>query len=101
MSKHTPGPWSSFSAFGSRGGCFGGDRTTLIAHLPNKMPGETWRKPSEEEANANFRLIDAAPDMLEALTAAEQKLMADGYTGEHPDGVLGKVRAAIAKAEGR
>lgn len=58
------------------------------------------------EAEANARLIAAAPDLLEALIEAEDIL--DDLTGADDlsddselHGTLRKVRAAIAKATGR
>jgi hypothetical protein len=52
---------------------------------------------SEEEAEANARLIAAAPELLEALVFVEERLTRSGY----PDGPnLQTLRTAIAKATG-
>jgi hypothetical protein len=55
-------------------------------------------KPSELEANA--RLIAAAPDLLEALTALYADACRRG-TISHGEPLDGMARAAITKAEGR
>ena len=61
------------------------------------MPGE-WRYRSEEESEANARLIAAAPDMLDALQKIASNPgdcdMETGFTSGHI------ARAAIAKATG-
>lgn len=71
--KHTSGPWVSSSS------------TIVIA--PNMGCHNL------EEATANASLIAAAPDMYEALRLVNLELTSVS-TG-------GKVRSAIAKAEGR
>jgi hypothetical protein len=48
---------------------------------------------TEDETEANARLIAAAPDLLEAL----QAMLSVGQ----PEGLAEKARAAIAKAEGQ
>ncbi len=53
---------------------------------------------TQDEAEADARLIAAAPDLLAALKKAE-RLLAD-MTGLN-DTMLMDIRAAIAKAEGR
>jgi hypothetical protein len=65
MAKHSPGPWSIH-----------GDRETLIGDNSGKMMLATalymhsthpeWDRPLEQ-AQANARLIAAAPDMLKVL----------------------------------
>ncbi|MFG1417219.1 hypothetical protein V5F38_05320 [Xanthobacter sp. V0B-10] len=104
MSAHSPGPWSSFNAFENRGGCFAADGKTLVAHLPNPLPVDTHRRPLPEEADANFRLIDAAPDLL---SIAKRWAALDGgawnverHAAEKAE-LLADTKATIAKAEGR
>jgi hypothetical protein len=125
MSQHTPGPWTvkPGHAFGSRN--VYGPRKAHVAEVWN---GST-RDPAEAEAvaEANARLIAAAPKMLEALKAALERMESDWQVieGEFGPGygaakkrkmcdidaaIAAKeptveeiiaVRAAIAEAEGR
>jgi hypothetical protein len=62
---------------------------------------------SESEAEANARLISAAPDLLAALEAHDAYMLATGFNGPdesslHPRAAANwrNVRAAIAKAKG-
>jgi hypothetical protein len=66
---------------------------------------------SDDEMEANAHIIAAAPDLLEALKLA-QSAVADFHSGmnttrpseetcERNERILGSIRAAIAKAEGR
>lgn len=91
---HTPGPWS----------------VELVAGLPVIVAGRhrvgeaqvdggigRLKEPGvREEVAANARLIAAAPEMLEALKAAERELQ----ELESSDALF-MARAAIDKAEGR
>ena len=94
MTQHTPGPWRV--AFGNR----------LEVHGPKDEIG--WPASivynaglcTSEEAQANARLIAAAPDMLAAL----QDIMAESSRDDDDHDVIatiqGVCRAAIAKAKG-
>ena len=61
--KHTPGPWRVFKGASTEGEC--GDLTGISF--------EVWYKRSNqrEEAEANAKLISAAPDLLEACMNLE------------------------------
>ena len=96
MSKHTPGPWTATMIYGrycafelqpastrARDLAFGKDRSGAGC---------------VEELKANGRLVEAAPELLEALRLAVTALRAHGV-GEL-DGALLQCRAAIAKATG-
>lgn len=96
--KHTPGPWLAEVSAAKVAWIQGsnGEWAALAC-------GET-----DASAAANARLIAAAPDMLEALTAlVERDARVDGGTlllpiGNHGTAVavLNRARAAIAKATG-
>ena len=90
MNKHTPGPWKLRQTFNDDDCSHEIDGIALVFR--------------SEQANANARLIAAAPELLEAL-----KLVVAYDEGNHIDGLemmlayskaLDAVRAAIAKAEG-
>lgn len=109
--RHTPGPW-----------CEG---RFVATGLPIKlqMYGDTiwWpREQSDQEAQANLRLMDAAPDLLQALGHAKcvieqdrqaladchmdpltNELDEDGAAGvAEYDAVLEQIDAAFTKATG-
>jgi hypothetical protein len=70
-------------------------RITCIAEA-FEVVGEATKAPAE----ANARLIAAAPDMLEALKDIESKIVdyEAGRINWRPDGFLYRVRQALAKA---
>ena len=106
MTSHTPGPWDVYP--GTRAGIDtkDGSFSIVVAGYDDDECGIWGRTNAEAEANA--RLIAAAPDLLEALSEllAEAEdifvCMADA-TGidrhRHP-APFKKARAAIAKATG-
>lgn len=93
---HTPGPWTTHPARDGSGDI--GIKSAGPQNIHAECFAEFWRAGEfcREEAEANARLISAAPDLLEALKALV-----------HPDGFdvspenLAAARAAILKAEGR
>ena len=86
MSAHTPGPWSvgSHRSINSTSG-------TIC---------ETWSHMGTDEADANERLISAAPELLEALQSAHMALIGYTHQNEITHNALEKARAAICKATG-
>lgn len=112
--KHTPGPWAvvdvrakgalvyfRIDAGESRVGFAG---TYLVDRVGNKT-----KAVADEEAEANAHLIAAAPDLLEALDAAQLALaaVADaaaqegfGQLADLIDGCMVNARTAIARARG-
>ena len=97
--KHTPGPWE-FRATSSNFQVVAPDglRVTSLSWQPMglRIPHAT-----KDEAQANARLIAAAPDLLEALRATEEHFGGPyiGLLESDPDyAILEQVRAAIAKA---
>jgi hypothetical protein len=98
--QHTPGPWeyTKAASSGDRGIHAEGTGIFAEAFADIRRAGEN----NSAEALANARLIAAAPDLLEALRWAAQN--ADqSEAGRDDDWYAGldRVRAAIAKAEGR
>lgn len=117
MIKHTPGPWSIFTdeKHKHNAGIEADGFSIICIGYPDETPamddsGVCGR--TEEEAQANARLIAAAPDLLEALefyalsyTDEELFQLAESTSG------MGEIcpttakreiirRAAIAKAKG-
>lgn len=104
--KHTPGPWrvssespriiqKDYRAIGS-------DAGFLIASTMGHDNSGFYA--SEQEADANARLIAAAPELLEALTDAvidfdNWAAHEDNHPHEHLVVWVEKARAAIAKAK--
>lgn len=95
--KHTPAPWTAKND----------GRNIISIQHSNNDPGAismtlakvtarmTWRS----QAEANARLIAAAPDLLEALKACDEAM---SYMSEYdiPITLQDMVKAAIAKAIG-
>lgn len=99
MSKHTPGTWSDYYAKLAPVGSVAvwSDQGGMVRRVA--LCG-THEGIDLDEAEANARLIAAAPDLLEAL----KELVAyatDGLGSLSDDwNVVKDARAAIAKAEG-
>lgn len=113
MSKHTPGPWKA-EQYESEGFC--GWQFSACGSL---LPLNDATATDFDEAEANARLIAAAPRMLAALRKArdciliDRTALADCSTG--PDGIdedaqagvaeydetLAVIAAAISQAEGQ
>ncbi len=101
--QHTPGPWEYIASTEHHGpyvsGPFGGDICDCYAMsnpsaLSVRNGGDSKPIPFQHEhADANARLIAAAPDLLEALRAVVS--VADRKTVE-----FDKAHAAIAKVGG-
>jgi hypothetical protein len=81
--KHTPGPWHE-----------GSHRSV---ESPSGTICEVYSHMGIAEADANQKLIAAAPDLLDALVDAVR--YAQGGDLLHP-AALSRARAAIAKATG-
>ena len=103
--KHTPGPWQVLSGSIYESKANEGLDCTRIALMDR---ANFKIIPTERDANA--RLIAAAPDMLEALTAAKARINGEwdnpslvkfGPLGTETDDVLTILSTAIVKAEGK
>jgi hypothetical protein len=86
---HTPGPWH----IGMKPGpmIYGSD-SSQVADLRGDLL-------DRGEAQANARLIAAAPDLLAAISRAVEFMRAN-YSDEDMPDILPAARAAIAKATG-
>lgn len=90
MSKHTPGPWQN-----DCGLVYGREPKNMSSPSFDIFDASEW--PGDvDEAQANARLIAAAPELLEALELAESIVAAMLGGGRE----LVQIRAAIAKARG-
>ena len=93
--KHTPGPWNVSGLPDTyRRDCINANGPRPVAEVPRHNPD--WQ--------ANARLIAAAPDLLEAckFLIARSGTMGpeDAAYAECSWEAIGKIEAAIAKAEG-
>ena len=96
MSKHTPGPWNAKEEWLYKG------KHHTAGNGPEVLGICIVRRHSDadgrcEVAEANARLIAAAPDLLEACKIAAHHMSCIAIGGS----VEAILRAAIAKAEGR
>ena len=82
---HTPGPWVIDPCWDILGNT--DDGNGMVCQI-------TTDAVPRDEAEANARLIAAAPELLEALREATSALKGNGYGVED-------LEAALAKAEGR
>lgn len=87
--------WSVYVVDTRAGKHLGRDLPLIVARLPGDELAD------EEEGRANARLVAAAPDLLEALTAVLPYAEQFWRSGEQPAACIAEARAAIAKAEGR
>jgi len=86
---HTPGPWNWHGPYMA-----GGFKVTALDHNDVTMMDIYVKAETAAEAQANARLIAAAPDLLEAL----RKIAS--CESRFPGDVVDIARAAIAKATG-
>lgn len=106
--EHTPGPWSfgivvpgePNEIFGSRTveAPYDGESQT-VAFVHPSTTGEGSTKIDADERDANARLIAAAPEMLNALTAARHYLSKRNL-GKPAESLALSINSAIAKAKG-
>lgn len=99
---HTPGPWTRYVSTLDAGKIPLPIQLTTPARSICTLYADTGKANEWETAEANARLIAAAPDLLAALKAAEYSLA--WHIEERGNGVamdakhLADIRAAIAKA---
>ncbi|EKQ6319255.1 hypothetical protein [Pseudomonas aeruginosa] len=101
--SHTPGPWTISDDHGKRWiETLANDDTICEIHRRDRNVG----RHRDEQFHANSRLIESAPELLEALQG-----MIEVYGGQYNDDCLPKssteleliqqARSAIAKATGQ
>jgi hypothetical protein len=87
--QHTPGPWSIDWNFIVAPDPSGEHADVYIAEIAES--DEDGRIPSEDQIEANARLIAAAPDLLAALQHVLERATMPGFLRD-------EVKAAIARA---
>lgn len=109
MSKHTPGPWAiSEGAYGmqtavswlydDRDRCDSGEYSGEKCWIDTDKDGAPYFMGPDPHAEANARLIAAAPDLLEAVEYIVN--WSDDKGKWNPETARDLCRAAIAKATG-
>lgn len=97
MGKHTPGPWEwDWRQIDGEADC-GVRWMKREGHAYSVCRAPRYQ--SQEQWEADARLIAAAPDLLSALIAMEAKASKQNWNDAYPD-QLEAARAAIAKATG-
>jgi hypothetical protein len=98
--KHTPEPWTIEAVYiGQARINFGEYRFPQQADPGGRGHSREYPR---EEAEANARLMGAAPELLAALKRAHQYLFSEDGPDEVDRGELAtEIEAAIAKAEGK
>lgn len=101
MSRHTPGPWEITRLLPpyteGEGNDYSGAEISWYENVPSRHHHDAAVTIWSENAEADARLISAAPDLLEACRQAREQLIALTSEDDVPDAV----NDAIAKAEGR
>lgn len=103
---HTPGPWKVHDRRPIRACIHVSDQrgydiaSCYTAPSDNSDPDAEGIYRNDPERMANASLIAAAPDLLAVVRELEESA---GYWSEYdvPLGIVDRIRAAIAKAEGR
>ena len=93
MSRHTPGPWEINERHGGVIYIEGVGNTVAICH-------DDGFDIDHAEAEANARLIAAAPQMLEALEAADALIHRLLMGADYAQKEVEEIRAAIRAAKG-
>lgn len=103
MSAHTPGPWAVNAGeptlvYDPRNP----EDESAIAVTYDVESGDRFSWPRDaDEAEANARLIAAAPELLRLFRALDEKLPCDWALPSGACDVLAELRAAADAAEGR
>lgn len=108
---YTPGPWHIYASDGYRPGIDADNESYSVIIFGEMDSKEGVQGRTIDEAQANARLIAAAPDLYEALSivqaiaksdrAAIERLGFDFKSGQKcSEWAEGKIDAALAKARG-
>lgn len=101
--KHTPGPWRA-EKHPQHDHVHCSELWTIIAGEPDDCSDAEIAQVIAYEAEANARLIAAAPDLLAALQSAKDIMENEEWWHDPLDGLYPTrfvIEEAIAKAEGR
>lgn len=90
--EHTPGPWLTVKSKPNRVRDESGVIIAQVSMPPTKLDKASWMK-GKEISHANARLIAAAPELLAALKALDER--------GHTQATWSLALKAIAKAECR
>lgn len=93
--KHTPGPWHAVKYARSNAYCITLTPGNANGDIANVLFG--LGASVSDEVGANARLIAAAPDLLEALMAADLAMAQNGLLACHA--TRQQIAAVIAKAQ--
>lgn len=97
MDKHTPGPWTIKGTFSGLGG------TAIAVCVDNGILAGVAERCEPAEAEANARLIAAAPELLAAVqivAAALRKVDGDGIAKGGCGPLADELEAVAARAMG-
>ena len=97
MSVHTPGPWTVGTGIDHEGKPMGGAKTCI--HTADGLwIAEAYHGGIGLPAEANARLMAAAPELLERLERCH-RFLANGQWSEEAEELCESVDAAIARAK--
>ena len=89
MNSHTPGPWKNGRS---------PDGKSVIFQVAPQPAIEFYVEPVNEEWRANMRLLDAAPDMLNALKNIRDVALHSGVTPERATTTMADIVRCCALA---
>lgn len=96
--KHTPGPWSVNECHVYR---YDDEYDETICDTSGAPTEAAFMSDVPDRAEANARLIAAAPELLEACKRLMGRAFVGSHTPREQDPLWKLAHAAIAKAEGK
>jgi hypothetical protein len=102
MTAHTPAPWSVHSSDDHNGARIDGPNGRAVAHaIQRDEHPAIGQGITQAEAEANGRLIAAAPELLDAARAVVARWDSPDWSdGTHTGDYMHRLRCAITKAAG-